>query len=112
MDGDAANTAPLSHSADEGDAAATCSSRSSLVVEGCVDTRRGRWTARATMVGQLAVDALKLALSQEERFFVLQRSGELIGVAKCFLVGTAGRAAWVSSSSAGGPDGSAKGLPI
>src|SRR5216684_6548281 len=81
MDGDAANTAPLSHSADEGDAAATCSSRSSLVVEGCVDTRRGRWTARATMVGELAVDARKVALSKEQCLFVLKRSGELIGVA-------------------------------
>src|SRR5437879_3816853 len=41
-----------------------CSSGSSLVVEGCVDTRRGRWTARATMLGELAVDARKVALSR------------------------------------------------
>src|SRR5216684_6669115 len=85
MDGDAANTAPLSHSADEGDAAATCSSGSSLVVEGCVDTRRGRWTARATMVGELAVDARQFPVSNEQCLFVLERSGELIGVAS--LVG-------------------------
>src|SRR5712691_9040469 len=58
-----------------------CSSGSSLVVEGCVDTRRGRWIARATMVGELAVDARKVALSKEQWLFVLERSGELIGVA-------------------------------
>src|SRR5438876_7179008 len=58
-----------------------CPSGSSLVVEGCVHTRRGRWTARATMVGGLAVDARKVALSKEQCLFVLERSGELIGVA-------------------------------
>src|SRR5947209_20318102 len=62
-----------------------CSSGGSLVVEGCVDTRRGRWTARATMVGELAVDAPKVALSKEQCLFVLERSGELICVAR--LVG-------------------------
>jgi hypothetical protein len=33
------------------------------------------------MVGELAVDARKVALSKEQRLFVLKRSGELIGVA-------------------------------
>src|SRR5207244_13074542 len=82
MDGDAANAAPLSHSADERDVAGrACSSGSSLVVAGRVDTRRGRWTAQATMVGELAVDARKVALSKEQCLFVLKRSGELSGVA-------------------------------
>lgn len=33
------------------------------------------------MVGELAVDARKVALSKEQCLFVLERSGELIGVA-------------------------------
>ena len=33
------------------------------------------------MVGELAVDARKVALSKEQCLFVLKRSGELIGVA-------------------------------
>ena len=37
------------------------------------------------MVGELAVDARKVALSKEQCLFVLERSGELIGVAS--LVG-------------------------
>ena len=85
MDGDTANTAPLSHSADEGDAAATAPQAAASSSRAAFRQGRGRWTARPTMVGEFAVDARKLALSQEERFFVLQRSGELIGVAKCFL---------------------------
>src|SRR5437867_9414151 len=80
MDRDAANAAPPSHSAGTR-RRRDCSSGSSLVVEGCGDTRRGRWTARATTVGELAVDARKVALSKEQCLFVLERSGELIGVA-------------------------------
>ena len=34
------------------------------------------------MVGELAVDARKVALSKEQCVFVLKRSGELIGVAR------------------------------
>ena len=33
------------------------------------------------MVGELAVDARKVALSKEQCLFVLERSGQLIGVA-------------------------------
>ena len=44
------------------------------------DRRRRRWTARATMVGELAVDAREVALSKEQCLFVLKRSAELIGV--------------------------------
>jgi hypothetical protein len=43
------------------------------------------------MVAKLAVDARKVALSQEQCLFVLKRSGELIGVASqvCFFAGEA-----------------------
>src|ERR1700682_820882 len=56
-------------------------SGSSLVVEGCVDSGRVRWTARASMASELAVDARQVALSKEQCLFVLERSGALIGVA-------------------------------
>src|SRR5712691_12979585 len=79
MDRDAANAAPVSHSADERDVAATApqaaasSSRAALI--------QGGTGGRATMVGELAVDARKVALSKEQWLFVLKGSGELIGVA-------------------------------
>ena len=57
---------------------------------------------QATMVGELAVDARKVALSKEQCLFVLKGSGELIGVASqvAFLRARPPCAALCSASSA------------